>query len=237
MSKRIALVTGANKGLGFHVARQLAEAGLTVYLGARDAARGAAAVAGLAGLEVRAIAIDVTRADTLAAASAQLGSLDILINNAGIAGLAGLAPPSQTTLEVLREIYETNVFGVVATTNAFLPLLRKSPSPRIVNVSSGLGSISQMADPTWAFAAINAAAYQSSKSALNALTVMYAKELPGFRINAVSPGYRKTDLGPYNHTDPNAGDPAEGARGITRLALEDGATGTFVDEYGATYPW
>ncbi len=241
-TKRVALVTGANKGLGFHSARQLAEAGLTVLLGARDAGRGQEAVAKLVaeGLDVRLLVIDVTSEASIAAAVKQVeqstGRLDILVNNAGVS--VSHAAPSQTTVDQMRRTYETNVFGVVAVTNAFLSLLRRSPSPRIVNVSSGLGSLALMIDRHSPWAAINILAYQSSKTALNAVTVLYARELreARFKVNAVNPGWRATDLGGYTE---GAGDPAEGARVATRLSLigDDGPTGEFHSDDGGTMAW
>lgn len=241
---RVALVTGANKGIGLHIARQLAQRGLTVLLGARNAERGRAAVAGLVGegLDVRLLVLDVTDAGSVAAAAEQVakdpGRLDVLVNNAGIT--SGLAPTSQVEVADLRRTYETNVFGVVAVTNALLPLLRRSRSARIVNVSSGLGSLTLLSDPDFRFADLNNAAYQSSKAALNALTVLYAKELrgTGIKVNAVSPGYRATDLNGGLPT-PGAGDPADGAAVAVRMALIDdaGPTGEFHSDAGTVYPW
>jgi NADP-dependent 3-hydroxy acid dehydrogenase YdfG len=169
---RVALVTGANKGIGLHIARQ-AQRGLLVLVGSRDVERGGrAAVAELVGegLDVRLLVLDVTDEASVAAAAEQVGAdpgrLDVLVNNAGIA--SGLAPTSEVQVTDLRRTYETNVFGVVAVTNALLPLLRRSPAPRIVNVSSGLGSLTMLSDPGFPFAELNNAAYQSSKMALNA---------------------------------------------------------------------
>lgn len=242
--RRVAVVTGANKGIGRHIARQLAQRGLLVLLGSRDKSRGQAAVAELVeeGLDVRLLQLDVTDPRSAAVAAGQVahdpGRVDVLVNNAGIT--SGLDAASQMTLDDLRRTYETNVFGVVTVTNAFLPLLRRSPAPRIVNVSSGLGSLTMINDPAFPFADLNNAAYQSSKTALNALTVLYAKELraTGIKVNAVSPGYRATDLNGGLPT-PGAGDPAEGAAVAVRLALvgEDGPTGEFHSHNGTTYPW
>jgi NAD(P)-dependent dehydrogenase (short-subunit alcohol dehydrogenase family) len=242
--QKIALVTGANKGIGKHIARQLAQAGLLVFVGSRDRARGKVAVDELAaeGLSVRLLLLDVTERASVTAAAEQLdhdpGHLDVLVNNAGIT--SGLEPASRVSVDDMRRTYETNVFGVVAVTNAMLPLLRRSPAPRIVNVSSGLGSLSIMSDPTFAIADQNNAAYQSSKTALNALTVLYAKDLrsAGIKVNAVCPGYRATDLNrglPY----PGAGDPADGAKIAVELALigDDGPSGEFVSDSGTRYPW
>jgi NAD(P)-dependent dehydrogenase (short-subunit alcohol dehydrogenase family) len=242
--QKIALVTGANKGIGKHIARQLAQAGLLVFVGSRDRARGRVAVDELAaeGLSVRLLPLDVTDPVSVMAAAEQLdqdpGHLDVLVNNAGIT--SGLEPASQVSVNDIRRTYETNVFGVVAVTNALLPLLRRSPAPRIVNVSSGLGSLSIMSDPTFAFADLNNAAYQSSKTALNALTVLYAKDLhsAGIKVNAVCPGYRATDLN-RGLPNPGAGDPADGATIAVQLALigDDGPSGEFFSDTGTRYPW
>jgi NAD(P)-dependent dehydrogenase (short-subunit alcohol dehydrogenase family) len=242
---RIALVTGANKGIGWHTARQLAEAGLTTLVGSRDATRGAAAVDRLTatGLPARLVVLDVCDAATIASAAkqvtAEFGRLDVLVNNAGIS--LPMAKPSAQDMTDLRHTFETNVFGVVATTNAFLPLLRRSTAPRIVNVTSAFGSISTAARPSPRWAGLDVPAYQAAKAALNMLTVLYSRELApaGFQVNAVSPGYRATELGGSPSTDPNAGDPAVGAAAIvaTALAGADGPTGEFHTDTGGTYPW
>lgn len=231
---KIALVTGANKGVGRQIARQLAQAGVTVLAGSRDAARGQRAVDELRaeGLDVRRLQLDVTDAASVAAAAAQVESLDILVNNAGIS--SGYDTPSRMTLDDLRRTYETNVFGVVAVTNAFLPVLLRSPSPRIVNVSSEVGSLTLMDRVP-----INVGGYQSSKAALNALTILYAKELRDtpMKVNAVTPGYVATDLYGGQPT-PGAGDPAHGAAVAVRFALldDDGPSGEFHDARGSL-PW
>ena len=199
----IALITGANKGIGLATARLLGEAGMTVLIGARNAERGEAAAKALAqdSLDASFLPLDVTdEASARAAAStvaAAHGRLDILINNAGIAiGDGTRAAPSQTPLETVRTTFETNVFGVVAVTNALLPLLRESAAGRIVNVSSEVGSIGSMLDrasPLWPMASIP---YPASKAALNMVTAMYAKELAAtpIKVNAANPGYCATDL-------------------------------------------
>jgi len=242
-TKKIALVTGANKGIGRYVAQQLAEAGVTVLAGSRDVARGQSTVDELAG-DVRLAVLDVTDAASIAAVAKQIeedfGRLDILVNNAGIS--PGVALPSEENLDDLRRTYEVNVFGVVAVTNALLPLLRRSEAPRIVNVSSGLGSFAVMQRVDEAYGEFNAISYQTSKAALNAVTVMYAKELrdTAFKVNAISPGYRGTELGGVKPEDkPGAGDPAEGALSVTRLALlaDDGPTGEFHLDTGGLCPW
>jgi len=242
-TKKIALVTGANKGIGRYVAQQLAEAEVTVLAGSRDVTRGQSTVDELVG-DVRLAVLDVTDAASIAAVAKQIeedfGRLDILVNNAGIS--SGVALPSEENLDDLRRTYEVNVFGVVAVTNALLPLLRRSEAPRIVNVSSGLGSFAVMQRVDERYGEFNAISYQTSKAALNAVTVMYAKELrdTAFKVNAISPGYRSTELGGVKPEDkPGAGDPAEGALSVTRLALldDDGPTGEFHLDTGGLCPW
>ena len=227
-----ALVTGANMGIGFHIARLLAARGVTVYLGSRSPARGVEAAAEMTG-KVIVLPLDVTDAGSVIAAAGRVGELDILVNNAGIM-VDGLAPPD-ATVESFRRTYETNVFGVLAVTNAFLPALRRSAHPRIVTISSGTGSIAGIvARPD---SNGSGAAYRSSKAALNALTVFYAQALPSFRVNALAPGLRRTELAERAR---NAdGDPAEAAEGAVRLALlpDDGPTGGFYSWDGSTVPW
>ncbi|MEN3537880.1 SDR family oxidoreductase [Microbispora sp. ZYX-F-249] len=238
MNLSTALVTGANKGIGKEIARQLAAEGLTVYVGSRDADRGRRAVEEIGG-DARLLVLDVTDAGSVAAAAKEVESLDILVNNAGVQVDGGSAPDAG--VDSFRRTYETNVFGVLAVTNAFLPALRRSASPRIVNVSSGTGSLTWSADPEHHFAASAgaAAAYRSSKSALNALTLFYAQALAdeGFKVNALAPGLRATDLAPG--IAESGGDPAEGAAGAVRLALlpGDGPTGGFFSWDGTPVPW
>ena len=233
-----ALVTGANKGIGLHIAEQLVAAGLSVYVGSRDAERGRAAAAQI-GAGARPLVIDVTDAASIAAAVSEVGELDILVNIAGIGDDPRPAPDSDT--DSFRRIYETNVFGVVAVTNAFLPALRRSARPRIVNISSGTGSLARSTSPNpqFAFGTGGAAAYRSSKTALNALTVFYAQALAGdgFKVNALAPGLRATDLNALAAA--SGGDPAEAAAGAVRLALlpDDGPTGEFISWDGTTVPW
>jgi NAD(P)-dependent dehydrogenase (short-subunit alcohol dehydrogenase family) len=235
-----ALITGANKGIGFEVARLLGERGITAIIGARDQERGKAAAAKLGQPFVR---LDVTDPATAQAAAAwiqwEYGTLDILVNNAGIAGLSDgfeQGQPSNTSLEALRLVYETNVFGVVTVTNAMLPLLRRSPAARIVNQSSELGSKTRMLDtasPTWP---LNNLPYQSSKSALNMVTVAYAKELwdTPVKVNAAAPGWCDTDGS--GHTGFRTA--AQGAEIAVRLATlgEDGPTGGSFRDDGPV-PW
>jgi NAD(P)-dependent dehydrogenase (short-subunit alcohol dehydrogenase family) len=241
---KIALITGANKGLGHETARRLAAEGITVLLGARDITRGEAAAAELAaaGADVRFVRLDVTDADSVKAAAAWIeetfGRLDILVNNAGIS-VENRAPVTEVTAEQMRSTYETNVFGVVTVTNTMLPLLRQSAAARIVNVSSMLGSLNMAADPDGPFANWPGAfllAYNSSKTALNALTVMWAAVLrdQGIKVNSADPGYVATDL---NHHSGTA-TVEEGAESIITLATlpDDGPTGTFHAK-DAARPW
>ncbi|HEY1641696.1 MAG TPA: SDR family NAD(P)-dependent oxidoreductase [Streptosporangiaceae bacterium] len=235
MDNAIALVTGANAGIGKEIARQLADAGLTVYLGSRDAARGAQA-AGEVGGDTRPVVLDVTDAVSVAAAAAQVGQLDILVNNAGISGDGTTA--DREDVDAFRRIYETNVFGVVAVTNAFLPALRQSAHPRIVNISSGTGSLTWATGPQFPHQGTHAS-YRSSKAALNALTVFYAHALAGdgIKVNALAPGLRRTGLNAAAAA--SDGDPAEAAAGAVRLALlpDDGPTGEFFSWDGTPVPW
>ena len=196
----IALVTGANKGIGLETARQFGARGFSVLAGARDEARGREAerVLRADGADATFVRLDVSSDASVRAAAAwierEYGRLDILLNNAGI---ARGNPPSQTDLDLMREVYEVNVFGVIRVTNAMLPLLRRAPAARIVNVSSEVGSITSMTDPASPLAQMPAGlAYPSSKAALNMITAMYAKELQDtpIKVNAANPGYTKTDL-------------------------------------------
>ncbi|MEU0154368.1 SDR family oxidoreductase [Micromonospora fulviviridis] len=222
MTTTIALVTGANKGIGLATARQLGARGMTVLVGARDAARGREAADKLRaeGVDARFVPLEVTDAASVAAAAElverEYGRLDVLVNNAGIIRADGSALPSETTLDTLREVYETNVFGVVAVTNALLPLLRRAPAARIVNVSSEVGSIAVMTDPQGALFALTSIPYPSSKTALNMVTAMYAKELRDtpIKVNAANPGYCATDL---NHHS-GFRTPEEGAEVSVHLA-------------------
>ncbi len=235
MDNLTALVTGANKGIGNQIARQLADAGLTVYAGSRDAARGERAVAEIGG-DTRLLVLDVTDAASVAEAARQAGTLDILVNNAGISG--DITTADQEDLGTFRRVYETNVFGVVAVTNAFLPALRRSAHPRIVNISSGTGSLAWATGPQFPHRGTHAA-YRSSKAALNALTIFYAHALAGdgIKVNALAPGLRRTDLNATAAA--SEGDPAEAAAGAVRLALlpDDGPTGEFFSWDGTPVPW
>jgi NAD(P)-dependent dehydrogenase (short-subunit alcohol dehydrogenase family) len=227
------LITGANKGLGHHTARRLIEAGHTVFVGARNSERGVAAADAVGATFVQ---LDVTDDDSVAAAIRTIddtaGGLDVLINNAGVAGEPGA--PADVTADDLRRVYETNVFGVVRVTHAALPLLQRSAAPVIVNVSSGLGSIGVTTDPERFESTFPVLAYGSSKTAVVALTVQYAKALPQIRINAVDPGYTATDLN--GNSGPQTLD--EGTDAMVRLATIglDGPTGGFFDRNGPV-PW
>jgi NAD(P)-dependent dehydrogenase (short-subunit alcohol dehydrogenase family) len=232
----IALVTGATRGLGLVTVRRLAELGWTVLLGARDAARGAAAAKELDGLDVRPLPIDVTSEESVAGAVAlvdeQFGRLDVLVNNAGIAGArvgAVDAGPDE-----LRAVYETNVFGPVRVTQAFLPLLRRSAAPRVVMVSSGMGSMGRTSDPERVESSFTSLPYPSSKAALNMITTQYARELPEFRINAADPGYTATEFNDHSGYQTVQ----EGTDAVVALAqvAPDGPTGGFFDRQGPV-PW
>jgi NAD(P)-dependent dehydrogenase (short-subunit alcohol dehydrogenase family) len=237
---RVALVTGANNGIGKAIARQLLDAGLTVYVGARDAGRGQAAVDEL-GDGARLLVLDVTDEASVAEAASTVDRLDILVNNAGIGDDSRDAPSSSAT--DFRHIYETNVFGVITVTNAFLPVLRESAHPRIVNVSSGTGSLGWSTGPNpqfdWTLGKGGAAAYRSSKTAANALTVFYGQALAadGIKVNALAPGLRATSLNARAAS--SGGDPAEAAAGAVRLALlpDDGPTSGFFSWDGTPAAW
>ncbi|RFU39707.1 SDR family oxidoreductase [Actinomadura logoneensis] len=231
--KRIALITGANKGIGFETARLLGREGMTVLVGARAPERGEKAAAELAGegIDARFVRLDVTDEDTARDAAAWIGAefgrLDVLVNNAGIAPAEASVAPSELSVAALRTTYETNVFGVVAVTNAMLPLLRRADAARVVNVSSELGSLTLLSDPDSVYYPVNLLAYNSSKTALNGVTLAYAKELAGagIKVNAANPGYTATDLNA--HTGIQTAEQA--ARLVLPLALlpEDGPSGGF----------
>jgi NAD(P)-dependent dehydrogenase (short-subunit alcohol dehydrogenase family) len=227
----IALITGANKGIGFATAKLLGASGWTVLAGARDGTLGRRAEKDLAeqGADARFVQLDVTDSGSLTRAAdsigAEFGVLDALINNAGITRREGAGQPSQTTVEALRAVYETNVFGVVAVTNAMLPLLRNAPAARIVNVSSELGSMTVTSDPASPMYPMASVPYPSSKTALNMITVMYAKELRDtpVKVNAANPGYCATDLN--GHSGFRTAE--QGAEVVAHLATlpADGPTG------------
>ncbi|MBY0515013.1 MAG: SDR family oxidoreductase [Gemmataceae bacterium] len=236
--KKVAQVTGANKGIGLEIARQLGGHRFAVVLPARDEQKVNEAAGKLRadGIDAHGVRLDVTDPATAAAAAKWLGDtfgrLDVLVNNAGVSSeFAAGTKPSQLRLETLRATYDTNVFGVLTVVQAMLPLLRKSPSARIVNQSSTLGSLGTLSDPASPFYGVNLLAYNSSKTALNGLTVAFAKELAGDRIsvNAVCPGWVKTDMG-------GEGAPRtveQGAAIAVKLAtMADPPTGKFLDDAG-----
>ncbi|MET7288487.1 SDR family NAD(P)-dependent oxidoreductase [Streptomyces sp. NPDC005573] len=231
------LITGANKGLGFETARRLLAAGHTVYLGARDPGRGMRAAERLG---ARFVPLDVTDDASVAAAVKAVeadGGLDVLVNNAGVEPRlpdGGFVPAAATTADDVRAVFETNVFGMVRVLHAFLPLLRRSPSPVVVNVSSGLAHAPALADPRAPEHFYPGLAYPSSKAAVNMLTVQYAKAFGDIRINAADPGFTATDLNHHQGTQTVE----EGAEVIVRLAGigADGPTGTFQNAAGVL-PW
>ena len=236
-NNKTALVTGANKGIGFAIAQGLGAVGFTVAVGARDATRGEEAARRLqaAGVDAFWVALDVTSDDSAPAAAATIeqtaGRLDVLVNNAGISGRADGSAQDPTTLDldVLRTVLDTNVFGVIRVTNAMLPLLRRSDAPRIVNMSSNMGSLALQTGPMLA-------AYAPSKSMLNSMTAQYARALADTNVivNAACPGYVATDFTGFN--SPRT--PDEGAAIAVRLATlpDDGPRGGFFDDAGVV-PW
>ena len=245
-ASRIALVTGATRGIGLETVRQLAEGGVHTLLAGRDRGRAVEAALRLQarGLPVEAIALDVADADSIASAAADVerrhGRLDILVNNAGILADDPARGVSGQSLDVWRSTFETNVFGLIAVTQAFLPLLRRSTAGRIVNVSSALGSIALHADPASFIYDMKIPAYNVSKSAVNAWTVQLAWELKDSttKVNTIHPGYVRTDM---NHVDGEQRgelDVPEGARTSVRLALVDaaGPNGGFF-HLGESLPW
>ena len=246
--KPVALVTGANKGIGLQIAKDLAAHGFTVLVGSRNLEHGETAAKSV-GADARALQLDVTNQASIAAAAErirnELGRLDVLVNNAGIshAGKPGRSleeiaksgRPSVASLDEVREVFETNVFGVIAVTQAMLPLLREAPAARIVNVSSSSGSLTMHADPTNPHRALFGV-YSASKTALTAITLAFALDLESTRIkvNAACPGFTATDLNNFQGTRTVQ----QAAREPVRLALLDanGPTGTFSDEDGPV-PW
>lgn len=227
-----ALITGANKSIGFEAARQLLQKGYYVYLGARDVARGTEAVAQLKGEglnNVELLQIDVSDPSSVADAGKKITELDVLINNAGILG--GWEQSAQTAgLGVIKEVFNTNFFGAINVAQTFLDVLKKSAAPRIVNVTSGLGSLTLHADPSWKYYQVKNAAYGPSKTALNAYTIVLAYELKhtNFKINAVDPGYTQTD---FNHHN-GPGRVEDAAAIIVKYATldADGPTGKFFSQ-------
>lgn len=241
VTSRTALVTGANKGIGFEISRQLGRAGIHVLLGTRDHTRGSAAASLLhaEGIAARFIHIDLESSATIQAAAAVIekehGRLDILINNAGCRR-DGDGLPGKASIDAVRRVFEVNFFGTLAVTQAMLPLLRKSTSARIVNVSSELGSLALNGKAGWEFAHVKLLGYNTSKAALNMLTVLLAAELndTSIKVNSANPGFTATDLnGHRGHQSVE-----QGAVAATRLALleEDGPTGGFFSAHRQE-PW
>ncbi len=231
MNGSVALVTGANRGLGFGIARRIGETGATVLVGVRDPNRGAVAANALsaAGLKAIFVRLDVTEITIIEAAARTIeerfGRLDILFNNAAISTEVDV-PPSLSPLADVRRVFDTNVFGAIAVTQTMLPLLRKSEHGRIVNVSGALGSLTLHSDPDWEFRKFNILGYNASKTALNAFTVFLANELRDtpIKVNSVSPGSVRTDLNKAGAMDPY--DAAEGLMWLATLP-SDGPTGGF----------
>ena len=248
--KPVALVTGANQGIGLQIAKDLVAHGFTVLVGSRNLERGEAAAKTIDG-DARAHQLDVTDQASIATAAErirkELGRLDVLVNNAAISNTSKLpgmsiqeyaksTRPSNVSLDEVRAVWETNVFGVLAVTQAMLRLLRKAPAARIVNVSSGVGSLTANADPAYPWRSIFGPVYPASKTALNAITLAFAIELEpaGIKVNAVSPGFTKTNLNGYEGTETVE----QGAAEAVRVALlgPDGPTGTFTRAQGVI-PW
>ena len=241
MNKGNVLITGANKGIGYETARQMGQSGYRVWLGSRDPARGRQAVAGLVaeGIDARLASMDVTNNESVEAAARQVleedGKLDVLINNAGISGDYPVVPSMQSISNIMA-IYDTNVFGAIRVTQAFLPLLKNAAGARVIMVSSGLGSLAWVSDPEHPYSRVDAMGYNSSKTALNAVTVAFAKELRdfGISVNAVDPGYTATDFN--GHTGYRS--VQEAAAGILWLAglnASDATAGFYFDRELA--PW
>jgi NAD(P)-dependent dehydrogenase (short-subunit alcohol dehydrogenase family) len=241
MSKKIALVTGATRGIGLETVRQLASSGVHVILAGRDKSKAEDAAQSLrdAKLDVASIALDVTDAQSIAAAAKEIdakhGKLDILINNAGVMIDDFQKKPSEQSLDVWRKTFDTNVFGLIETTDAFLPLLKKSDAGRVVNVSSILGSIALHLDPKSAIYDFKVPAYNVSKSAVNAWTAQLAYELrdTSIKVNTIHPGSVKTDMNAHGSLDVETG-----AKSSVELALigNDGPSGSF-SHLGESLPW
>jgi NAD(P)-dependent dehydrogenase (short-subunit alcohol dehydrogenase family) len=239
-SEKVALITGANKGIGFEIARQLGGQGITILVGSRNHHQGEQAASALQaeGVKAQVLLLDITNQNTIDTAAVEVnrafGKLDILVNNAGIS--LERVPPSESQMENLRKTFETNFFGAFAVTRAFLSLILKAEAGRIVNVSSGLGSLTSLSDPTYEFYANNNLAYTSSKAALNAMTVTLAKELrtTPVKVNSADPGFTATDLNNFRGTQTTE----QAAAVIVWLATlpPEGTTGGFFDKDGAL-PW
>jgi NAD(P)-dependent dehydrogenase (short-subunit alcohol dehydrogenase family) len=250
-NKRVALVTGANQGVGLQVAKELVVNGVTALVGSRDFERGQAAAKEI-GPGAIAVQLDVTDKASITAAAERIrkefGRLDLLVNNAAISNTsklpgmsigeyAKLTRPSNVSLDEVRAVWETNVFGVLAVYQAMLPLLRESSDARIVNVSSGVGSLTDNANPAFTYRSIFGPVYPASKTALNAITLamMIELESTGIKVNLVSPGFTKTNLNEYAGTESLE----DGSREVVRVALlgADGPIGTFTRWENVTIPW
>lgn len=242
-----ALITGANRSIGLETAKQLSQKGLFIYLGSRDLAKGEAIVKDLneKGFQnIKAIEIDVTNPESILAAKNivenEQGKLDILINNAGILGV-NPQTATETSVDDIKEVFETNFFGVISVTQAFLDLLKKSDRPRISNITSGLGSLTLHSDPSWKYYQVKNAAYGPSKSALNAYTIVLAyelKDLP-FKVNAIDPGYTATDFN--HHSGPGSVESAASFIIRHTLTAENAPTGQFysndIEDETRISPW
>lgn len=247
--KQVALITGANKGIGLQIAKDLARHGLIVLVASRNLENGLKAAKGI-GQDAHAIQLDVTAQTSIAAAAerirSEFGRLDVLVNNAGITNVMPAGTPfeermktnvpSASPLDNIRGVFETNVFGVVAVTQAMLPLLREAPAARIVNMGSSSGSLTLNSNPMYQHRNVFGAAYSPSKTALHAISLAIAIELEktNVKVNVACPGFTATDLNDFRGTRTVE----QGAREAVRLALlgPDGPTGTFSDEDG-TVPW
>ena len=247
----VALITGANQGIGLQIAKELVTHGFTVLVGSRDLARGETAAAEI-GPRAHPVQLDVTDQASVSAAAAHIreafGRLDLLVQNAAVSNVnkqpgqsvedyARTTRPSNVSLDEMRAVWETNVFGVLSVYQAMLPLLRGTPGARVVNVSSGVGSLTRNADSDFAYRGIFGPVYPASKTALNAITLAMAIELEpeGISVNAVSPGFTKTNLNGYAGVETVE----QGAREAVRVALlgSDGPTGKFTGSDGAVIPW
>ncbi|HEY6339969.1 MAG TPA: SDR family NAD(P)-dependent oxidoreductase [Bryobacteraceae bacterium] len=250
-NKPVALVTGANQGIGLQIAKDLVAHGFTVLVGSRNFERGETAAREI-GPDAHALQLDVTDKASITAAAElvreEFGRLDMLVNNAAISNTSKkpgmsiqeyvkLCRPSNVSLDEVRAVWETNVFGALAVYQAMLPLLREAPAARIVNVSSGVGSLTRNSDPAYPYRSIFGPTYAASKTALNAMTVAMAIELEsaGIKVNAVSPGFTKTNLNDYAGTETVE----EGAAEAVRVALlgSEGPTGTFTHAKLGVLPW
>jgi NAD(P)-dependent dehydrogenase (short-subunit alcohol dehydrogenase family) len=250
-NKPVALVTGANQGIGLQIAKDLAAHGFTVLVGSRSLERGEAAARTIDG-DAHALQLDVTDQASITAAAEririELGRLDVLINNAAISNTRKtpgmsleeylkISRPSNVPLDEVRAVWETNVFGVLAVTQAMLPLLRETSGARIVNVSSGVGSLTMNSDPAYPRRSFFGPVYPASKTALNAITLAFAIELEpdAIKVNTVSPGFTRTNLNGYEGTETVE----EGAAEAVRVAMlgPDSPTGTFTHAKLGTLPW